>query len=277
MNRLLFTELVQAALREDLPHGDLTSEVIFNDHHSVQAVFRVKESGVIAGLAVAAEVFQQLDPSVQWEIIIPDGNKVKPQTVIAKVSGGVKTILAGERVALNFLQHLSGIATQTARLVELVTPYPAKVIDTRKTTPGLRLLEKYAVRQGGGMNHRFSLSDAVLIKDNHIAACGGSITEAIKRVRQKIPHTVKIEVETENKEQVLEALAAQADIIMLDNMSISLMSEMVALIDHRALVEASGMINEQTIHNVAATGVDLISCGALTHSVKALDISLDFL
>ncbi len=276
MNRLLFANLVAQALLEDLPNGDLTSEVIFDSNHPVEAVFRVKAPGVVAGLPVAAEVFQQLDSSSKWETLVSDGSKVSPQTVIAKVTGDVKTILAGERVALNFLQHLSGIATQTAHLVELVTPYHAKVVDTRKTTPGLRLLEKYAVRQGGGINHRFCLSDAVLIKDNHIAACGGSITEAVKRARQKIPHTVKIEVETENKAQVLEALAAQADIIMLDNMSLELMTEMVRLIDHRALVEASGMINENTIHDVAATGVDLISCGSLTHSVKALDISLDF-
>jgi nicotinate-nucleotide pyrophosphorylase (carboxylating) len=205
-----------------------------------------------------------------------DGDSVSSGTEIAKVTGPVKSILAGERVALNFLQHLSGIATKTARLVKLVEGFPVKVADTRKTTPGLRVLEKYAVLQGGGHNHRFNLADAVLIKDNHIAACG-SILEAIRRAREAIPHTMKIEIEVENESQVNEALEAKADIIMLDNMTPAQMTDMVRLINGRAIVEASGNIDESTIKEVAAAGVDVISSGAITHSVNALDISLDIL
>ncbi|MGD8401406.1 MAG: carboxylating nicotinate-nucleotide diphosphorylase, partial [Bacillota bacterium] len=218
--------------------------------------------------------FHQLDPKVVCYAKLPEGSRVESGAIIGEVTGSIKAILGGERVALNFLQRLSGIATQTAHLVNLITAYPARIVDTRKTTPGLRILEKYAVRQGGGFNHRFNLADAVLIKDNHIAACG-SITEAIRRVRRQAPHTIRIEVEVENEDQVNEALAARADIIMLDNMDTAIMSRMVALINHRAIIEASGMINETTVKEVAATGVDIISVGAITHSVKALDISLE--
>ena len=274
MNSYLIKDIVRRALEEDLGVGDITSESIIIENSTAEAVFLAKSPGVIAGLPVVAEVWRQLDPKLIFTPLIEDGVTVLRGAEIAKVSGPVKSILAGERVALNFLQRLSGIATKTAQLVKLVEGYQVKVVDTRKTTPGLRILEKYAVRQGGGYNHRYNLADAVLIKDNHIAACG-SITEAVKRARAAIPHTMTIEVEVENEPQVHEAIDAKADIIMLDNMPPAQMKAMVKLIDGRALVEASGNINESTIKEVAAAGVDIISSGAVTHSVSALDISLD--
>jgi nicotinate-nucleotide pyrophosphorylase (carboxylating) len=276
MNPLLIKAIVKQALEEDLGIGDLTSDAIFKNNFITNAVFQVKSPGVVAGLPVAVEVFRLLDPDINFRPFVMDGDSVSSGTEIAKVTGPVKSILAGERVALNFLQHLSGIATKTARLVKLVEGFPVKVADTRKTTPGLRVLEKYAALQGGGHNHRFNLADAVLIKDNHIAACG-SILEAIRRAREAIPHTMKIEIEVENESQVNEALEAKADIIMLDNMTPAQMTDMVRLINGRAIVEASGNIDESTIKEVAAAGVDVISSGAITHSVNALDISLDIL
>lgn len=273
MNRLTLIDIINRALQEDLASGDITSEAIFETDFQVRANFVAKSSGVLAGFPVAAAVFEQLDPKVICYSKVPEGNRVAPGDIIGEVTGPIRAILGGERVALNFLQRLSGIATQTANLVRLIEGYPARITDTRKTTPGLRQLEKYAVRQGGGFNHRFNLADAVLIKDNHIAACG-SIREAVARARLHSPHTMRIEVEVENETQVREALEAKADIIMLDNMACDEMTRMVKLINHRALVEASGNINENTIKSVAATGVDLISVGAITHSVKALDISL---
>lgn len=274
MNPFLIKEIVKRALEEDLGAGDITSDSVLTENFPANAVFLGKSPGVVAGLPVVAEVWRQLDPELCFTPLIKDGTVISPGTEIAKVSGPVKSILAGERVALNFLQRLSGIATKTANLVKLVAGFPVKVVDTRKTTPGLRILEKYAVLQGGGRNHRFNLADAVLIKDNHIAACG-SIKEAVRRARAAVPHTMTIEVEVESEAQVLEALEAKADIIMLDNMSPERMAAMVRLIDGRAIVEASGNIDESTIKEVAAAGVDIISSGAITHSVKALDISLD--
>lgn len=274
MNPLLIKEIVKRALEEDLGTGDITSESILLENINSNAVFLVKSPGIIAGLPLVAEVWRQIDTELRFNPSIKDGAAVFSGTEIAEVSGPVKSILAGERVALNFLQHLSGIATKTAHLVKLLEGIPVKVVDTRKTTPGLRILEKYAVLQGGGHNHRYNLSDAVLIKDNHITACG-SILEAVKRARAAVPHTMTIEVEVENELQVREALEAKADIIMLDNMSPAQMAAMVKLISGRAIVEASGNIDESTIKEVAAAGVNIISSGAITHSVKALDISLD--
>jgi nicotinate-nucleotide pyrophosphorylase (carboxylating) len=274
MNRLVLAKIVKNALNEDIFSGDITAEAIFTTEIQCRANFIAKTPGVLAGFPVVQEVFRQLDPKVVCYAKLPEGSPIAKGAIIGEVTGSIRPILSGERVALNFLQRLSGIATQTAGLVSLITDYPARIVDTRKTTPGLRILEKYAVRQGGGFNHRFNLADAVLIKDNHIAACG-SITEAVRRVRQHVPHTMRVEVEVETEAQVNEALAAQADIIMLDNMSVSEMTRMVALIDHRAIVEASGMINETTVKEVAATGVNIISVGAITHSVKGLDISLE--
>jgi nicotinate-nucleotide pyrophosphorylase (carboxylating) len=274
MNRLILTNIVKQALLEDIQNGDITSAAIFNDNFTARGVFTAKATGVLAGNQVVSEVFQQLDAEIKCRKTLSDGSRLNPGTEIAVWQGPIKSLLAGERVALNFLQRLSGIAAQTAELVELTRDYPVKIVDTRKTTPGLRMLEKYAVRMGGGCNHRFNLADAVLIKDNHIAACG-SIKEAVRRAKNYIPHTMTIEVEVEHQSQVEEALEAKADIIMLDNMAAPEMAAMVKLINHRAIVEASGNVNKKTIREIAATGVDIISVGALTHSVKALDISLD--
>ncbi|HBE80522.1 MAG TPA: carboxylating nicotinate-nucleotide diphosphorylase [Firmicutes bacterium] len=274
MNRLILENIVRQALLEDLQQGDITSEAIFDQNFPAKAVFLAKANGVLAGSPVVDEIFRQLDKEITCLAALADGAELKPGTEIAIWQGPIKSLLAGERTALNFLQRLSGIATQTAELVKLTREFGLKIVDTRKTTPGLRMLEKYAVRMGGGFNHRYNLADAVLIKDNHIAACG-SITAAVEKARRYIPHTMTIEVETENQAQVLEALAIRADIIMLDNMSVNEMTEMVQLIRRRAIVEASGNIDERTIKEIAATGVDIISVGSLTHSVKALDISLE--
>jgi nicotinate-nucleotide pyrophosphorylase (carboxylating) len=278
MNPLILEETVRGALNEDIQQGDITSEAIFTDNFTVKGTFIAEVPGVIAGFPVVAEIYRQMDPSIQCTCLVPDGNMVNPGTKIIQLTGPVKPVLTGERVALNFIRRLSGIASQTARLVLLTTGTRAKIVDTRKTTPGLRMLEKYAVRQGGGINHRFSLADAVLIKDNHIAACG-SITNAVKRARNYIPHTMTIEVEVENEAQVVEALSAGADIILLDNMTPLEMARMVKLIRNHpknrdVIIEASGNINESNIHEVASTGVDIISSGAITHSAKALDITL---
>ena len=274
MNKLSISQIIKAALLEDITYGDLTSEAIFDKDFDVSGTFIAKADGVIAGLPLVSAVFKEIDSRVVCSPLVADGTKVTSGTKIATIKGPIKPILSGERVALNFIQHLSGVATYTARMVVLVEEYHAKIVDTRKTTPGLRILEKYAVRKGGGRNHRFNLSDGVLIKDNHISACG-SITEAIARCRAYAPHTTRIEVETENEAQVQEALAAGADIIMLDNMSPSEMKQMVELIAGRAITEASGGISDANITEVAAAGVDIISIGALTHSVRALDISLE--
>jgi nicotinate-nucleotide pyrophosphorylase (carboxylating) len=281
MNQLILEDIVRRALIEDIQNGDITSEAIFPENFAVTGAFIAEEPGVIAGFAVVAEIFRQLDPAVKCACLIPDGNMVSPGAKIIQITGPVKPVLAGERVALNFIRRLSGIASQTARMVLLITGTRAKITDTRKTTPGLRMLEKYAVRQGGGLNHRFNLADAVLIKDNHIAACG-SITEAVKRARKYVSHTMTIEVEAENEAQVLEAVKAGADIILLDNMPPPEMARMVQLIrshdsgnrNRKVIIEASGNIDESNVHDVAVTGVDIISSGAITHSVKAMDITL---
>ena len=223
---------------------------------------------------MAAAVFAALDSGVAFQPCLADGDRVAPGTLVAEMQGALQPLISGERVALNFLQHLSGIATATAGLVDLVRGYPVKILDTRKTTPGLRMLEKYAVRVAGGMNHRFSLADMLLIKDNHIAAAGG-IAEAIRRARRHAPPYVRLEVEAETEAQVREALEAGADLIMLDNMSADEMRRMVALIAGRARLEASGNINKENIVAIAATGVDFISVGAITHSTPALDLSME--
>jgi nicotinate-nucleotide pyrophosphorylase (carboxylating) len=224
---------------------------------------------------VLTRVFYLVDPRVQVKPVINEGDAVKKGDIIATIEGPSRSILSGERVALNLIQHMSGIATATSKAVEAVRGTAARITDTRKTTPGLRVLEKYAVKAGGGANHRFNLADGVLIKDNHIKAAGG-ITEAVTMTRGNIPHTLKIEVETETMEQVREAVAAGADIIMLDNMTNEQMAEAVKYIDGRAQTEASGNMGERDLLSVAKTGVDIISIGSLTHTVKALDISLKF-
>ncbi|MBO8129299.1 MAG: carboxylating nicotinate-nucleotide diphosphorylase [Peptococcaceae bacterium] len=266
--------VIKAALAEDLGHGDITTETVVPAEMRATARIVSKDHGIVAGLPVARRVFELLDPATVMEMDCWDGSPVVPGQTLATLSGNAGILLRGERVALNFLQHLSGIATQTHNLVKLVREYGVKILDTRKTTPGLRSLEKYAVRVGGGHNHRFGLYDGILIKDNHIAVAG-SITEAIRRARAGAPHTLKIEVEVETLNGVHEALEAEADIIMLDNMSPETMRQAVQIVGGRCLLEASGGITTETVIEVARTGVDFISVGALTHSVRALDISMD--
>lgn len=271
--------LVERALEEDLGRGDITSDLLVPCDTAARAVLRSRGQGVIAGLDVAAMVFASVDAQVQFGALITDGDAVGPGQELGVISGPARGVLRAERVALNFLQRLSGIATLTSRYVEAVRGTRARIIDTRKTTPGLRSLEKYAVRAGGGFNHRRDLSDAMMIKDNHLAvieALGLSLSEAIKQARESLPHTLKIEIEVDRLDQISEALAAGADIVLLDNMSIEDLRRAVAMIDGRAMTEASGGVNLRTISEIAATGVDVISVGALTHSAPALDIGLDF-
>lgn len=274
MDCKLIKKLVEQCVYEDIGSGDITTHSIVPAGTSAKGIIHSKESGVVAGLAVAEEVFHLLSPDISFTLKVQDGDNVESGTVLAEVEGDAQAILTGERVALNFLQRMSGIATQTAFFVEKVKEYPVRVVDTRKTTPGLRILEKYAILAGGGYNHRFGLYDAVMIKDNHIKVAGG-ITKAILAARKTVSHMVKIEVEVEDLAGVAEAMQGKVDVIMLDNMDIDGMKQAVAMIDHSALVEASGGINRENIVDIAKTGVDIISIGALTHSVKALDISLD--
>lgn len=274
MNRLLWEESVRAALNEDIGFQDITTESIVDEAHRSRAEIMAKQEGMIAGLEVVETVFRLLNPEVEFSTKVKDGDKVNPGQIIAAVYGPTRTLLAGERTALNFLQHLSGIATATARAAELVRGHACRIVDTRKTTPGLRMLEKYAIRVGGGHNHRLGLYDAVLIKDNHIEAAGG-ITQAVAKVREHVGHMVKIEVEAESLEQVAEVLETKAEVIMLDNMGPELMAEAVKLIAGKAMTEASGGITLDNLQTVAETGVDLISLGWLTHSAPVLDISMN--
>ena len=274
VNMLLLQKLIEDCLNEDIGPGDLTTNSIVPAGAISTAYITAKEEGVLAGLPVALEVFRCLDKAVQWHPLAAEGEPLSKGKLVAEISGKTRAILTGERTALNFLQHLSGIATATAHLTRLVGEGKPLIVDTRKTTPGLRMLEKYAVRVGGGYNHRFGLYDAVLIKDNHISYAGG-VAQAVSKARQTAPHTAKIEVEVADLEQLKEALASKADIIMLDNMSTGMMKEAVKMVGGKTPLEASGGITEERIKEIAEIGVDLISVGALTHSVKALDISLD--
>jgi nicotinate-nucleotide pyrophosphorylase (carboxylating) len=273
LHRLLYKGIVAAALAEDLGSGDRTTDSVLLDETG-KAEIIAREEGIVAGLAVAREVFAQIDGRIQFKALLRDGERLRQDDRLVLLHGPLAGILTGERVALNFLQHMSGVASATSRAVESIRGTAARIVDTRKTTPGLRILEKYAVRIGGGENHRFNLSDMVLIKDNHIR-CAGSITEAVARVRRRCGFTVKIEVETTTLQEVHEALMSGVEGIMLDNMTPEIMREAVRLIDGRALVEASGGITPDRIKDVAATGVDLLSLGYLTHSVRSLDLSLE--
>ncbi|MCK5515653.1 MAG: carboxylating nicotinate-nucleotide diphosphorylase [Desulfobulbaceae bacterium] len=276
MDKNLLHKMIRSFLEEDVGRGDLTSESIFYENETGSARLVAREGFVVAGVeAVAAEVFKVQNPVITAVDAIADGTDVSAGTVLLTVSGPVIDLLKAERVALNLLQRLSGIATLTARFVDKVKSYPVRITDTRKTTPGLRVLEKYAVRAGGGANHRFNLTDGVLIKDNHIAACG-SIKEAVARVKSNIPHTIRVEVETDTLEQVEECLDCGADIIMLDNMSPEMMGKAVRMINGQALVEASGGVNLRSVESIAMSGVDLISIGALTHSAPSCDIGMDW-
>ncbi|MDQ0063664.1 carboxylating nicotinate-nucleotide diphosphorylase [Paenibacillus harenae] len=264
-------------LAEDIGSGDITTETTIPRGSQSKAVIHMKESGIIAGLQIARLVFEVVDPSLNFHAMAEDGERVEKGKIIAIVEGSTHSLLTGERLALNLMQRLSGIATKTAKFVEALAGLPVRLVDTRKTTPGHRMLEKYAVRVGGGSNHRFGLYDAVMIKDNHIKGAGG-IRAAVEGARRQIPHTMKIEVETESLEQVQEALDCGADIIMLDNMPNERMMEAVAHIkatSPHVIVEASGGVTLDTVHGMAACGVDVISVGGLTYSFQALDISLD--
>lgn len=276
MNNHLLNKQIREWLDEDIGFGDITSLATIPEEAEGKGILYVKQTGVIAGLEVAEQVFKTLDPTLHYHQRASDGDYVEKGTVIAEVEGKVRSILSGERLALNLLQHLSGISTMTRTFVEEARKgsEQVRVVDTRKTTPGLRMLEKYAVVVGGGHNHRLGLFDAVLIKDNHIKGAGG-IKEAVLKARAGIPHTMRIEVEVENFAQLEEALEVNPDIIMLDNMDLAEMEEAVKMVNGKALVEASGGVNLQTIASIARTGVDVISIGSLTHSVTALDISLD--
>lgn len=276
--RQVMVEIVGRAISEDLGCGDVTTDSLTDPAWQGRAVFLVKSPGVIAGLDVVAEVFRQVDSELRFKASVKDGAKVKPGDEIAVVTGSVASILKAERTALNFLQRLSGVATETFRYVESIRGLKARILDTRKTTPGLRYLEKYAVMVGGGQNHRQNLGDGVLIKDNHLAMLrkqGVDLAGAVAKAREGAQITVKVEVEAEDLAGVKEAAEAGVDIIMLDNMDVKSMREAVRLINGRALVEASGGITLEEVRQVAETGVDFISVGALTHSVRALDISLE--
>jgi len=277
MDTFLFNDQLHRFLVEDLEHGDITTDALFTDQDIAQVSLVARESLVAVGMdKVAAQVFRHLGgATVDFKECVADGVHVEAGAVLMQISGPVRVLLRGERVALNLIQRLCGIATLTRKYIEAVKGLDVVITDTRKTTPGLRMLEKYAVRVGGGRNHRYSLSDGVLIKDNHIAACG-SITKAVERIRAGIPHTIRIEVETDTLEQVEECLACSVDIIMLDNMDRDTMIQGVALINSRAVVEASGGVNLETVRATARTGVDIISVGALTHSAQACDIGLDW-
>ncbi|MBQ6712189.1 MAG: carboxylating nicotinate-nucleotide diphosphorylase [Selenomonadales bacterium] len=261
-------------LNEDVGSGDITTENIIPQQAKTVGLIQAKQRGIVAGINVAGLVFTTLAPDIEFTPMVEDGDEVEPHTVLAKIEGDAHVILTGERLALNLLQHMSGIATLTSSYARLAEGTKAHVVDTRKTLPGLRMLEKYAIRVGGGRNHRMGLYDAVMIKDNHIKVAGG-IKEAVQMTRNEISHTVKIEVETETLDQVKEALEAGADIIMLDNMSIEMIEEAVRLIDGRAIVEASGGVTKERLPAIAKAGVDIISVGALTNSAPILDISLD--
>jgi len=268
--------LIDFALAEDIGHGDITTESLDISGRKGHGIIRARQPLVLAGIGIACRVFKRLDPGVFFEAACKDGEKVNAETVLARLTGDTASLLTAERTALNFLQRLSGIATHVRRFAETLQDEQVRLTDTRKTIPGLRILEKYAVRVGGAWNHRMGLYDGVLIKDNHIAAAGG-IESAVRRARARVHHLVSIEVEAASIEQVKEALEAGADVIMLDNMDIDEIRDAVSIINKRALVEVSGGIRAEDLRHIAATGVDIISVGALTHSAVAVDISMDIL
>lgn len=267
---------IEYFLAEDIGAGDITTDAIFSADEMGEAVFVAKDSFIAAGMEkVAAQVFYTLNHSVETSMAVVDGTAVKPGDILLKVKGTVLNLLTGERVALNLVQRLCGIATLTSKFVTRAKSFPAKIVDTRKTTPGLRALEKYAVRVGGGYNHRLNLAGGILIKDNHIAACG-SIKRAVRMVKERTPHTYKIEVEAENIKQVKECLDCGVEIILLDNMDIPTINDAVNLAKGKAILEVSGGVKLNNVKEIAQTGVDLISIGALTHSAPACDISMRF-
>ena len=270
--------IIDSALAEDVSMGDPTTDILIDGDLSGRADMTAREPGVLAGIEVAAAVFRRLDPSLQVETVTEDGSRVAPGDKLAAVTGSVASMLKAERTALNFVQRLSGIATETSRYVDAVKGLDARIVDTRKTTPGLRKLEKYAVVMGGGQNHRRNLADGILIKDNHIEAMelqGMSIGDVVRRALDGAPHTIKVEIEVETIEQLEEVLDAGADLVLLDNMGVEQMAAAVKVAAGRAVLEASGGITLETVRAIAETGVDIISVGALTHSARALNVGLD--
>jgi nicotinate-nucleotide pyrophosphorylase (carboxylating) len=274
--RALVKRAVEAALEEDLGGaGDITTDATIPINAKGEATIVAREAGIIAGLDLAAEAFRALDPDVKFSPLVSDGDAIKQGAMIAKISGKTRAILTAERTALNFLGHLSGIATLTSRYVEAVAGTGARIVCTRKTTPGLRTLEKYAVRMGGGVNHRFGLYDGVLIKDNHIAAASG-VGNALRALGARAGHMVRIEVEVDNLDQLKEALRFPIDAVLLDNMDVPMLKKAVAMVAGRVTTEASGGVRLETVRKIAETGIDLISAGALTHSARRLDLSLEW-
>jgi nicotinate-nucleotide pyrophosphorylase (carboxylating) len=271
----LVREAVQRALAEDIGQGDITTDALIEGGAQASARLMAREAGIVAGLDLAEAAFRGVEPGIAFERLIADGQPVQAGDVIARISGSARALLSAERVALNFMTHMSGIASLTGRYVAAIAGSGARIVDTRKTLPGLRVFEKYAVRMGGGVNHRFALDDAAMIKDNHIVAAGG-IGPAIRQVRAAIGHMVKICCEVDRIDQIEEALAAGVDVLLLDNMRPETLAEAVRLIAGRATAEASGKVSLDTVAAIAASGVDVISVGRLTHSAPALDIALDF-
>ncbi len=265
--------MIDRALEEDLGTGDLSAQIL-PEGLVGQAKLYSKGTSIVAGIELVKQVFQRVDTRITVKVLVNDGDKVTPGSIVMELSGPLTSILMAERTALNFIQHLSGVATATREAVDIVNGLPVRIADTRKTLAGLRALQKYAVQVGGGFNHRYGLYDAVLLKDNHIASLGG-LTTAVEMARKKMGHMVKLEVECESMAQVQEALDCSVDVIMLDNMTTEQMRQAVDLVNHRVIVEASGGIKAGNIREVAETGVDIISIGALTHSVKSMDFSLD--
>ncbi len=276
LSPVLIAGAVAAALAEDLGlAGDVTTDACIPAEARAKAVIAARQPGVIAGLAVAEAAFRHLDPAVRFEALSPDGSNVARGAIVARIEGSARAVLTAERVALNFMGRMSGIATLTRAYADAIAGTKARIIDTRKTTPGLRAFEKYAVRAGGGMNHRVGLFDAVLIKDNHIVAAGG-VGSAIGAARARVGHMVKIEIEVDTLDQLNEALTHKIDAVLLDNMSLDQLREAVRIVAGRVLTEASGGVTLETVRAIAETGVDLISAGALTHSAPVLDLGLDF-
>ena len=273
LNQFYVDNLIKTALLEDINYVDITTDYLIPEDQENEAKFLAKADGVLCGIEVALRVFTLIQPDFQYEVFIHDGEEVKKGDIISKIKGKTRTILKGERTALNLLQHMSGISSMTNRIVKIVEGTNASIADTRKTLPGMRPLQKYAVTLGGGKNHRFNLSDAAMLKDNHVDA-GGGITNAVTKLRTKLGHMAKVELEVRTLDELREALSVDVDVIMLDNMDNDTMREAVKIADGKALLEASGGITEETIRDVAETGVDIISIGALTHSVTAFDISL---
>lgn len=276
LNQMYVDNLIKTALLEDINYIDVTTDYLIDEDQEGAAQFLAKADGVLCGLDVALRVFELLQPDFKAEVFKKDGDVLKKGDIIAKVYGKTRTILKGERTALNLIQHMSGIATATNEAVKLVEGTKASIVDTRKTLPGMRPLQKYAVTVGGGKNHRYNLSDAAMLKDNHVDA-GGGITNAVKKLKSKLGHMTKVELEVRTLDELREALSVDVDVIMLDNMSNEMMAEAVKITDGKAILEASGGITAETLRGVAETGVDIISIGALTHSVKVFDISLKIL